>query len=261
MLNEFETFIDNIADMDDAMFEAVLAKTDNDLTGIINYEDIGRYTKTMLDDIRDMNYSYDEYQQEVELTRQALEQMRASITKRTTGAKYMFLMRMIETMAATIEEAIASTDYYHVHIAVEKIHPDAQIPTYAHPWDAGADVYAIEDCTLMPGQTKIIPTGLKVNIPRGWMLSVRPRSGLSAKTGLRLSNAPGTIDTGYLAEVGIIITNTAINEYTIHKGERVAQFVVERKWNVDFVPVDNVASVADIDRSNSDGAGFGSTGK
>lgn len=81
-----------------------------------------------------------------------------------------------------------------IQIPIELCSPDAKIPTYAHEGDAGMDVYSTIDCTLAPGESKIIPLGFKVAIPEGYELQVRPRSGLSARTHLRVANAPGTID-------------------------------------------------------------------
>ena len=81
-----------------------------------------------------------------------------------------------------------------IQIPIELCSPDAKIPTYAHEGDAGMDVYSTIECTLAPGESKIIPLGFKVAIPEGYELQVRPRSGLSAKTHLRVANAPGTID-------------------------------------------------------------------
>src|SRR5574344_2884718 len=92
-----------------------------------------------------------------------------------------------------------------------KLNKDAVIPTYAHTGDAGMDIRAIEDVELNPHETKIIHTGIAVAIPEGYELQVRPRSGLSLKTPLRVSNTPGTIDSGYRDEIGIIISNTSLN--------------------------------------------------
>ena len=104
--------------------------------------------------------------------------------------KLDFLDIMIDSM----ENIVKSVGYRDtVTVAVEFCHPNAKEPTYANSDDAGCDVYAVETTHISPGETVIVKTGLKVAVPAGWMLSVRPRSGMSAKTGIRVANAPGTI--------------------------------------------------------------------
>lgn len=142
-----------------------------------------------------------------------------------------------------------------IKVQVEFCHPNAKEPTYANPDDAGCDVYAVETTALEPGETKIIPTGLKVAIPTGWMISVRPRSGMSAKTGIRVANSPGTVDARYRNEVGIILHNTGNEIYTVNEGDRIAQFVIEPAPMIVFEQVDSVASIGQ-DR----GGGFGHSG-
>lgn len=95
------------------------------------------------------------------------------------------------------------------NVYVEKMDPEVVLPFYANVGDAGMDVRASSDIILLPGETKVIPTGLKMHIPEGYEIQVRPRSGLSLKTPLRISNAPGTIDSGYKDEIGIIVSNTS----------------------------------------------------
>lgn len=154
---------------------------------------------------------------------------------------------------------------------------DAQIPKYANITDAGADIYSIEDVTIHPGQTKLIHTGIKVAIPEGYEIQIRPRSGLSLKTNMRIANAPGTIDAGYRDEIGIIVTNidspikditydfdengrpiiTSIlhgSDITITKGQKVAQMVLSPVPRIEFIPVQKL-----IDEGNR-GGGFGHTG-
>lgn len=156
---------------------------------------------------------------------------------------------------------LLSTEWYDAHIHVQKCRPSAMLPTRAHWYDVGFDVAAAEEVTVYPGQTIIVPTGLKMSIPPRWVVSVRPRSGLSAKTDLRLANAPGTIDPGYLDEVGVIITNIGDERYTIHSGDRIAQLVVEKRYNVEFIECDDVTKHSDINRMNDSGvSGYGSTG-
>jgi dUTP pyrophosphatase len=142
-----------------------------------------------------------------------------------------------------------------VEIAIEICRPGVTLPAYAHPTDGGMDVSLAEGLTLAPGETRIAPTGLKAAVPEGWMLLVFPRSGLSAKTGLRVANSPGLIDAGYRDEVGIILHNTGTKAVTLDAGARVAQFVLVRRTVIHFVPVDNVAEIG-----RNRGGGFGHTG-
>src|SRR5690242_5171457 len=96
-----------------------------------------------------------------------------------------------------------------VKVFIEICRDGAVLPFYANPGDAGMDVCAAEETLIGPGETIIIPTGLKLAIPDGYEIQVRPRSGISFKTPLRISNSPGTIDSGYRDELGIIMTNTS----------------------------------------------------
>lgn len=161
---------------------------------------------------------------------------------------------------------------FNVNVYVEVCRDDVELPEYAHKNDSGMDVRSAGDVTIEPGQTVIIPTGLKVAIPLGYEIQVRPRSGVSYKTPLRIANAPGTIDCAYKDEIGIIVTNTsqlnAYNEiftleskhnkqgtYQIKKGDRIAQLVLQTVPQISWVKVTSVAEVG----SNRNG-GFGSTG-
>ena len=142
-----------------------------------------------------------------------------------------------------------------IDIAVEVCRPGAVIPQYARPGDGGMDVTCPLDVDIPAGATVIVPTGLKVAVPEGWMLLVFPRSGMSAKTGLRVANSPGLIDAGYRDEVGIILHNTGAEDYHLAKGTRIAQFVLVRRTEMRFLPVDSVAEIG-----TNRGGGFGHTG-
>lgn len=144
-----------------------------------------------------------------------------------------------------------------VKIKIVKLNPDAVIPQYAHPTDGGCDVCAVEEVKIEAGETAIIKTGLAVAVPAGYVLSVRPRSGLSAKTKLRVANAPGTIDTDYRGEVGIIIHNTGDVPYVIDKGMKIAQLLVEYSPMIWWNEVETVEDLGTTERGNG---GFGSTG-
>ena len=189
----------------------------------------------------------------------------------------------IKQMLGIITNAIADTDGIAkriIQIPTELIHEDAKIPTYAHAGDAGCDVYAVEDCVINPGETKIIPTGLKMAIPEGYELQVRPRSGMSAKTKMRVANAPGTIDSCYRGEIGIIIENIEPNfkdiDYTFNedgsikinsivhgsafhvtKGDRIAQLVLSEVPKAAFYIIEDIDEYSEFSFRGVNG--FGST--
>lgn len=160
-------------------------------------------------------------------------------------------------------------------IPIEYCREGAKMPTYAHLTDSGMDVYALEDITIAPGETKLVPTGIKVAIPSGYELQVRPKSGRCLKTKLRVANTPGTIDAGYRDEIGIIIDNIEPfiksadmddtgrlynvefgSSYTIGAGEKFAQLVLCEVPKAAFYEVESVSAIENDGRAG----GFGSTG-
>jgi dUTP pyrophosphatase len=143
-----------------------------------------------------------------------------------------------------------------INIPTKKLHEDAVVPTYGTDGAAGFDFYALEEVTLLPGQTQLIKTGLAMAIPQGYEIQVRPRSGMSLKTSFRIANAPGTIDSDYRGECCVIGTNNSEYEHiTIKKGDRIAQGVLSR------VPQANFQVVEDLDDTDRGSGGYGSTGK
>lgn len=149
-----------------------------------------------------------------------------------------------------------------MNVKIKRLHPDAVIPKYATPGAAGFDLVAIETVTIRPGETLLVKTGIAVEIPQGYELQVRPRSGTSLKTPLRVANAPGTVDSDYRGEVCVIMTNThydCINtefgQFHFHKGERIAQGVICPVIQANF---EEVTELSDTSRGTG---GFGSTGK
>jgi len=148
-------------------------------------------------------------------------------------------------------------------ILFKRLSQDAIIPAYATPGASGMDVASPVDCLIDAGKTVLIKLGLAVAVPDGWELQVRPRSGLSLKTKLRLPNAPGTIDSDYRGEVGVIIENTDVDPnfvfmppaFRINRGDRIAQLVLCPVARAEMVEVDELP---DTQRGTG---GFGSTGK
>lgn len=140
-------------------------------------------------------------------------------------------------------------------VQIKKLHPDAVIPEYKKPGDAGFDLHTVEDVIIPPGKTAILPTGLAVAIPEGFEIQVRMRSGASLKTPLVIPNAPGTIDSGYRGEIGIIVRNCGPKEYVVKKGERIAQGVLAPVIRADFDIVE------ELPESERGAGGYGSTGE
>jgi dUTP pyrophosphatase len=139
---------------------------------------------------------------------------------------------------------------------IQKLRPDAVLPSYAHgsSEDAGMDLCAVEDATLEPGVPRLVPTGLTVEIPSGYEAQVRPRSGLALKHSIAMPNAPGTIDPGYRGELRVILLNLGREPYTVRAGDRIAQMIVARYEAVEWVE----GELADSARGTS---GFGSSGR
>lgn len=188
-----------------------------------------------------------------------------------------FLKKFFATIFKCIQDTTVVSKRI-IQIPIELCHEDAKIPTYANIGDAGLDIYALEDYTILPGETKLIPTGFKVAVPMGYELQVRPKSGRALKTKLRVANTPGTIDSGYRDEVGVIIENieapikditydfdedgrpiiTSIlhgEVMTIDKGTKFAQLVLNEIPTAHFFQVEDIGSV-----EGNRGGGFGSSG-
>lgn len=187
------------------------------------------------------------------------------------------------SILCTLEELNArqETEEYtmRVNTKVKLLHPDAQVPKYAHEDDVCFDLVAVEDVIIEPGQTKKIPTGIALQTPPDYWIDIRPRSGISEKTKLRISNSPGTID-AYTGEIGVLLDNIANhshrardevrtidgqsvvtgsryydeNSYIIRKGDRIAQALVALKYKVYLNVVDELAP------TERGANGFGSSG-
>src|SRR5712672_3234448 len=141
-----------------------------------------------------------------------------------------------------------------MQIRIQRIHPDAILPAYAHgpDEDAGMDLHAVEEVTLEPGVARLVPTGLTVEIPAGLEGQVRPRSGLALKHAITIPNAPGTIDPGYRGEIRVILLNLGRENYEIHPGDRIAQMVIARYEAVEWDEGDLGSSARGV-------GGFGSS--
>ena len=135
------------------------------------------------------------------------------------------------------------------------LHPAAQLPRRAHAGDAGSDLFSVEEVVIPAGERRDIGTGIALAIPRGYGGFVQPRSGLAFQHGIMLTNSPGLIDAGYRGELRVSLYNSGAESFTIAVGERIAQLVVQRVEEPEFLAVDELS-----DTSRGQG-GFGSSGR
>jgi dUTP pyrophosphatase len=141
-------------------------------------------------------------------------------------------------------------------LRVVRLHPEAKLPAYAHgpDEDAGMDLSAVEDVTLMPGIPAAVPTGIAIELRPGLEAQLRPRSGLALKHAITMPNSPATIDPGYRGEIRVILMNLGTVPYQIHRGDRIAQLVV-----ASYVPVEWLEE--ELAESRRGAGGFGSSGR
>ena len=140
-------------------------------------------------------------------------------------------------------------------ISILRLDPGLPLPAYAHPGDAGADLLTTVDVTLTPGERALVPTGIALALPEGYVALVHPRSGLAARHGLSIVNTPGTIDAGYRGEIKVLLINHDPREaIELRRGDRIAQLVVQRYEQARFT------EVTELPASSRGDGGYGSTG-
>jgi dUTP pyrophosphatase len=142
-----------------------------------------------------------------------------------------------------------------VDVPVRRLDPDLPLPAYAHPGDAGADLVAAEDVVLAPGERRLVPTGIAIALPDGYVGLVHPRSGLAHRLGVTVLNAPGTVDAGYRGEIKVnLVNHDPAATVKISRGDRIAQLLVQRVERAAFRPVD------ELPETIRGAGGHGSTG-
>jgi len=143
----------------------------------------------------------------------------------------------------------------HVRVLLHRLDDGVPVPRYAHPGDAGADLATAEDVIIEPGERALVGTGVAVAVPAGWVGLVHPRSGLAARHGLTIVNAPGTVDSGYRGEIRVCLLNTdARSSVRLRRGDLIAQLVLQQVARAEFV------EVAELPPTGRGTGGHGSTG-
>ncbi len=142
-----------------------------------------------------------------------------------------------------------------LEVQVQRLDTDLPLPSYAHPGDAGADLVTTVDVTLAPGERAMVPTGVAIALPDGFVALVHPRSGLAARHGLSIVNTPGTVDAGYRGEIKVMLINHDPREpIELRRGDRIAQLVIQRFERAEFIDVEA------LPESARGSGGYGSTG-
>jgi dUTP pyrophosphatase len=142
-------------------------------------------------------------------------------------------------------------------IIYKKLHPDAEEPSYAYETDSGFDLISVEQINFGPFERKLVPTGLSFNIPEGFEIQIRTKSGLALKQGLMVLNSPGTIDQGYTGEIKVILMNMNNSPLTVNKGQKIAQGVLCAVESGKKIYFEETSEIEEKDRNDN---GFGSTG-
>jgi dUTP pyrophosphatase len=161
----------------------------------------------------------------------------------------------VDTASRTHARPLPEAGQDAVQVLIKRLDPGVPLPVRAHPGDAGADLVAAADIELAPGQRAVVPTGIAIALPDGYAAFVHPRSGLAARHGVTIVNAPGTVDAGYRGEIRVTLLNTDPGEpVRFQRGDRIAQLVIQRVERAEFHEVEFLPGSA-----RGDG-GFGSTG-
>ena len=246
MQNEIEQVFKTIQSLPDESVELILPQIEEEFKKLVDEQDLINKTKTeylqegyTLADIKRLKENYDsianDYFKLVSPT---------SPKGRYIGALVGVYKDILDKIA---KEGFSRT----VNIKVLKETEDAVLPTYAHFGDAGADLYANEEVDIQPNEVKIISTGLRVEIPDGYEMQVRPRSGMTTKT--PIIGQFGTVDSGYRGPLGVMLYNHGEVPYRVQKGDRIAQAVITPTYHGNFLIVD---SLSETERGEG---GFGST--
>ena len=258
-MEEILQMVEAILKYDDQMFSLVrkdLEKTVSET--LLHGADSLEARRVQINEFKAAGMSQAEAELQIEQIKEALFGLIENLKDSVENVdKKEFLDSLYQSICVYLDETVAEYNAAAPSIQVELCHENAKIPTYAHAGDQGADIYAVEDTIIPPhSYGTMVSTGLKLNIPEGWAIAIRPRSGMSKRTPLRISNCVPTIDTGFRGEIRILFDNFSDEPVSIKAGDRIAQMILERNHRGIFTQVDSVED--DTDRGEG---GFGSSGK
>ena len=257
-MNELDTFMElikSVTDIDDEQL------TDEATAGMIknlneNFSSalIVQATNQIVKNLEDQGLNREEAKESIESVKEALKEMVYG-EEVYTGNKKVLVDAILNNLSSVFDNAVEKFHMYAIELPMT-IDKGAKVPTYAHDTDAAADLYAMET-VVVEGNTlgNKIRTGVKIQLPEGWLALILPRSSMGTKTPLRLSNSVGLIDSGYRGELGVLYDNISDTPYTINAGDRIAQLLVMPSYRFQAKVVD---ILSDSDRGET---GFGDSGK
>lgn len=258
LFEELFQIIENLMECDDETVEHLLPSLSASFTESLRSKETADTVEVILNGLDRECCSLDNA---VEVQKQMLEEIAKRILALRQANPSQVKSELCDIVYSYIESyvsLICSTMAFRtkVNLCVELCREGAQLPLRAHDTDQGADVFAPEDFDI-PAHSfgNMIPTGLKLIIPPGWAVSIRPRSGLSRKSTLRISNSPATIDELYRGEVCVLFDNLGDEPIHISAGDRIAQLILEKNYKANFMQIDHVD-----DNTERGAGGFGSTG-
>ena len=256
-MDELLRLIENLMTYDDTTFSAAGAQLEKALNETFQGPDAKVVRETQIKEFKQVGLTKTQVEAQMEEMKGHFFDLFVNLKQQTTNPdKQQFIDKLYSNVEILAESILDEYDVESPSVSVELCREGAQLPTYAHAGDQGADVYAVEDVVIEPNTFgNMVPTGLKMEIPQGWAIAVRARSGLSRKTTLRVSTSVGTVDTNYRGEINVIFDNIGFEPITIHKGDRIAQLILEKNYQASFTQGEKVS-----ENTDRGAGGFGSAG-
>ena len=247
------------------LLNSIMEKSDEELEQLMN-EGYDNFLNSLLYNQELINETRRQMRGEGLITDQVLEKKEDLLADMRALVKPMHLsqvkqdtyLKILDIVNQIMDQVLEDYNRDTINVMVELCHPNAKMPTYAHSEDAGFDFYLPEDFTIKAHEYgKLAATGIKMVIPEGYELQIRPRSGNSIKTTLRIANTPGTIDCGFRGEIAIICDNIGDTDLTFKAGDRIAQGILSAVPKGKFVQIEDINKIVGTNRNG----GFGSTGQ
>lgn len=259
-MNELDTvmqLIKSVADIDneqltDEATDAMLKSLDENFSSVLVVQSVNQ----IIQNLEDQGLNRDEAKESIEAVKETLKEMIYG-EEAYTGNKKILVDAILNHLSDVFDAAVEKFHMYAIELPMTvDTNAGAKVPTYAHDTDAAADLYAVDE-QIIPAHSygNKISTGVKIQLPEGWLAFILPRSSIGSKTPLRLSNSVGLIDSGYRGELGVLYDNISDTPYTINAGDRIAQLLVMPSYRFQAKVVD---ILADSDRGEG---GFGASGK